>query len=76
MTGIEFQDTPADPRKYLPPAPDDSLEEIAEEQGWTDTTLLGVLIDWIDNHADKSAAVAYARQRAEQENQEAETAWP
>jgi hypothetical protein len=44
------------------------FEEIAEAQGWTEATCYGVLMDFIDNHADKARLCRYAEERAAEEN--------
>lgn len=41
---------------------------IQNEQGWTDNTLLQVVTDFIDVHADRGAFERYLRERAAEEN--------
>jgi len=43
---------------------------VADEQGWTDETLLRVLLDWVEiqNQDTQERIVRYCRNRANEEN--------
>lgn len=46
----------------------DIAGDIAGKQGWFDATLLGVVLDYIDNQGANDAFGDYLRERAAQEN--------
>lgn len=50
------------------PLGDVTFEGIAEAQGWGDASVANVLMDFIDNHADKRQLIAYAQEVAAVEN--------
>lgn len=45
-----------------------SFEDIVEAQGWNDGTVANLLVDFVDNYADKARLIRYAQQQADKEN--------
>lgn len=45
-------------------------EDIQEEQGWTDETLLGLLLDYLSDTDEEESIRGYLRYCAEEENAE------
>jgi hypothetical protein len=53
---------------------DNSLQEIADEQGWTGHTLLSLVSTFLQEHGHLDACVAYVSNIADEENEEEEEA--
>lgn len=51
---------------------DSGIEDIAEEQGWNDSTLAQLLIEWVDDYADKSKLMRFLWAKAIEENNPSE----
>lgn len=47
-----------------------SAQHTATEQGWTLTTLLDVVLDFVHEHGDDAAFLGYLAQRAAQDNRD------
>ena len=47
---------------------DESFEDIAEVHAWDDATVVGILIEFIDNYADKASLIEFARRKAEDDD--------
>jgi len=47
------------------------LEDVAEEQGWSEFTQLQLVMEYISNQQDDSAFADFLRQQADEENWEA-----
>ena len=67
---------PSEPQQRTP-TDTAALNAIAQEQGWSDATIIGLLLDYIGNQQDDAAFENFLRDRQAEENAAAETlSWP